>query len=144
MISRGGRGSRFESFGLSQWVNRRALNYQSRGDPDVPMKRRDERGQLAGIEKNAIGSNFKVRFYPWIIESASGVTLRDADGSEYLDFSAGAAAVSTGHCHPAVVKAVREQAAILAGSAAHMFPTTPSLQLAERLVAMTPGRYEKK
>ena len=108
------------------------------------MGRQNARGELSIIEKKAIGSSFKMRFYPWIIDSASGVTLQDADGSEYLDFSAGAAAVSTGHCHPAVARAVGEQATRLAGSAAHMFPATPALQLAERLIGMTPGRYEKK
>src|ERR1700724_3832587 len=107
-------------------------------------RRRKSRRELSTIEQRAIGSNFKVRFYPWIIDSASGLTLRDADGSEYLDFSAGAAAASTGHCHPAVARAVAEQATRVAGSAAHMFPSTPALRLAERLVEMTPGKFEKK
>lgn len=39
-----------------------------------------------------------------------GCRVWDADGREYLDFMAGIAVCNTGHCHPAVVKAIREQA----------------------------------
>ena len=39
-----------------------------------------------------------------------GAWLWDADGREYLDFFTGVAVCSVGHCHPAVVEAVREQA----------------------------------
>ena len=39
-----------------------------------------------------------------------GARLWDADGNEYLDFQTGLAVNSLGHCHPAVVAAIREQA----------------------------------
>ena len=42
---------------------------------------------------------------------ASGAVLTDADGNDYLDFLGGIGCASLGHCHPAVVKAVQEQAA---------------------------------
>lgn len=40
----------------------------------------------------------------------SGCKVWDADGKEYLDFAAGIAVLNIGHCHPAVVKAIQEQA----------------------------------
>jgi predicted acetylornithine/succinylornithine family transaminase len=43
----------------------------------------------------------------------SGVQVWDDEGREYLDFAAGIAVCNTGHCHPAVVRAIREQAGIL-------------------------------
>jgi predicted acetylornithine/succinylornithine family transaminase len=43
----------------------------------------------------------------------SGCKVWDADGKEYLDFLAGIAVLNVGHCHPAVVKAVQDQAARL-------------------------------
>lgn len=43
----------------------------------------------------------------------SGMTLIDSEGAEYLDFLSGIGVVSLGHCHPAVVSAVSEQAAKL-------------------------------
>ena len=39
-----------------------------------------------------------------------GARLWDADGNEYLDFLSGIAVNALGHCHPAVVAAIREQA----------------------------------
>ena len=43
----------------------------------------------------------------------AGVSVWDDAGKEYLDFMAGIAVCNTGHCHPAVVEAVRRQAGIL-------------------------------
>jgi len=45
------------------------------------------------------------------IVSGSGCTIYTTDGTEYLDFTAGIAVVSTGHSHPRVVAAISEQAA---------------------------------
>ncbi len=45
--------------------------------------------------------------------SGRGVTLVDDEGREYLDFLAGVGAVSMGHCHPAIVSALRDQASRL-------------------------------
>ena len=43
----------------------------------------------------------------------AGTKVWDADGNEYLDFLAGIAVLNLGHCHPAVVRALQEQAAKL-------------------------------
>ncbi len=40
-----------------------------------------------------------------------GTRLWDAEGNEYLDFLAGISVVQIGHCHPALVEAVTDQAA---------------------------------
>jgi acetylornithine/N-succinyldiaminopimelate aminotransferase len=63
-----------------------------------------------------------------------GATLYDADGEPYLDFLAGLAVCNAGHCHPAVVEAVREQAGRLL-HASNFYLTEPGLRLAERLAA---------
>ena len=42
-----------------------------------------------------------------------GVYLYDENGREYLDFAAGIAVASLGHCHPRLVEAIRQQAATL-------------------------------
>jgi 4-aminobutyrate aminotransferase len=44
------------------------------------------------------------------IVSGSGCVVTTADGTDYLDFTAGIAVVSTGHGHPRVVDAIRVQA----------------------------------
>jgi acetylornithine/N-succinyldiaminopimelate aminotransferase len=61
-----------------------------------------------------------------------GPLLWDADGNEYLDFLTGISVCSLGHCHPAVVAAVREQAGRLM-HVSNLFYTEPMARLAERL-----------
>ena len=51
------------------------------------------------------------RIYPLVVEQARGAMVEDVDGNRYLDFTAGIAVVATGHAHPKVVQAIREQAA---------------------------------
>ena len=76
--------------------------------------------------------------FPVEFASGSGCTLVDADGVEYLDFLAGIAVCSVGHCHPAVVAAVSEQAARLM-HVSNLFTPRRWLRLAERLVARSLG-----
>jgi acetylornithine/N-succinyldiaminopimelate aminotransferase len=61
-----------------------------------------------------------------------GCLLWDADGKEYLDFLAGISVCSLGHCHPAVVAAVTEQAERLM-HVSNLFYTEPMTRLAQRL-----------
>jgi len=61
-----------------------------------------------------------------------GPLLWDADGKEYLDFLTGISVCSLGHCHPAVVEAVREQSAQLM-HVSNLFYTEPMARLAQRL-----------
>lgn len=61
-----------------------------------------------------------------------GARLWDADGVEYLDFLAGISVSSVGHCHPAVVRAIREQAARLI-HVGNLYYTEPMARLAQRL-----------
>jgi acetylornithine/N-succinyldiaminopimelate aminotransferase len=63
---------------------------------------------------------------------AEGALVWDAEGKEHLDFLAGISVCSVGHCHPAVVEAVREQAGRLMHTS-NLFYTAPMVRLAERL-----------
>ena len=47
---------------------------------------------------------------PLVLERGRGCYVYDIDGTEYLDFYGGHAVISTGHCHPRVVQAIKEQA----------------------------------
>jgi predicted acetylornithine/succinylornithine family transaminase len=67
-----------------------------------------------------------------------GARLWDADGNEYLDFQTGLAVNSLGHCHPAVVEAIREQAQRLI-HVGNLFYNEPSLRLAQRLAESSLG-----
>jgi acetylornithine/N-succinyldiaminopimelate aminotransferase len=63
-----------------------------------------------------------------------GARLWDSDGKEYLDFLAGISVCSVGHCHPAVVEAVREQVGMLTHTS-NLYLTEGGVLLAQRLAA---------
>lgn len=68
----------------------------------------------------------------------SGVSVWDADGKEYLDFMAGIAVCNTGHCHPAVVEAIRDQAGRLM-HVSNLFYNENQPRLAQKLSALSLG-----
>jgi acetylornithine/N-succinyldiaminopimelate aminotransferase len=70
--------------------------------------------------------------------SGSGCVLVSSGGDEYLDFLSGIAVCNTGHCHPRVVEAVREQVGRLM-HVSNLFWNAPMKRLAERLVARSFG-----
>jgi acetylornithine/N-succinyldiaminopimelate aminotransferase len=67
-----------------------------------------------------------------------GARLWDSDGKEYLDFLAGISVCSVGHCHPAVVEAVREQAGMLMHTS-NLYLTEGGVRLAQRLCESSLG-----
>ena len=95
----------------------------------------------AVIDQDAryVSQHYK-RDYPLVVEDASGLVVTDPDGNRFLDFAAGIAVCATGHCHPKVVAAIREQA----GKLLHMCPTDfytkPVAELGERLAKIAPVR----
>ena len=50
---------------------------------------------------------------PAVIEKAAGCEMWDVEGKKYYDFLSGYSAVNQGHCHPRIIKALQEQAAVL-------------------------------
>ena len=67
-----------------------------------------------------------------------GARVWDSDGKEYLDFLAGISVCSVGHCHPAVVDAVREQVGILTHTS-NLYLTEGGVRLAQRLCESSLG-----
>jgi 4-aminobutyrate aminotransferase len=78
------------------------------------------------------------RSYPLVAKRGLGVRVEDVDGNEFLDFAAGIAVTSTGHCHPEVVAAIQKQAAELIHISGTDFFHEPLTDLAERLSAVAP------
>ena len=76
---------------------------------------------------------------PVVLVRGQGVFAWDGDGKRYLDMIAGIASLPLGHCHPAVVAALRAQADTL-WHTANTFFNPGSLQLAERLCALSFGQ----
>jgi acetylornithine/N-succinyldiaminopimelate aminotransferase len=70
---------------------------------------------------------------PLTLVRGQGARVWDSEGKEYLDFVAGSAVNSLGHCHPVVVKALTGQAKTLIHTS-NLFYIIPQVQLAELLV----------
>ena len=73
------------------------------------------------------------RRWPVTIVRGKGMKVWDIAGKEYLDFVAGIAVTSLGHCPPVIIKALARQAKTLI-QMSNMYYTVPQLQLAELLV----------
>ena len=78
------------------------------------------------------------RSYPMVAKRGRGIRVEDTDGNEFLDFAAGIAVNSTGHCHPEVVKAIQDQAAELIHMSGTDFYYDHMTRLADRLSAVAP------
>ena len=78
------------------------------------------------------------RSYPLVAKRGRGTRVEDVDGNEFLDFAAGIAVVSTGHCHPEVVKAIQQQAGELIHMSGTDFYYEGLVTFAERLSAIAP------
>jgi 4-aminobutyrate aminotransferase len=84
------------------------------------------------------------RDYPLVAKRGRGAVVEDVDGNTFLDFAAGIAVCSTGHCHPKVVEAIQKQAAELIHMSGTDFYYESMPQLAERLVRTMPGAEHKR
>ena len=78
------------------------------------------------------------RSYPLVVRSAKGAIVEDVDGNRFLDFSAGIAVCSTGHCHPDVVRAIQKQAESLIHMSGTDFYYEHMPQLARKLESLMP------
>jgi acetylornithine/N-succinyldiaminopimelate aminotransferase len=78
-----------------------------------------------------------VRRHPVALVEGRGSRVRDVDGREFVDLMAGWGVTCIGHCHPALVQAISEQARQLMQTT-NIFYTPPQAELIERLAAVTP------
>jgi predicted acetylornithine/succinylornithine family transaminase len=76
--------------------------------------------------------------FPVEFVRGEGARLWDAEGNEYLDFLCGISVSSVGHCHPAVVAAIREQAGQLI-HVGNLYYNEPMTRLARRLAECSLG-----
>jgi 4-aminobutyrate aminotransferase len=84
------------------------------------------------------------RIYPLVAEAGEGLWVRDPDGNTFLDFTAGIAVCTTGHCHPRVVNAIKKQAEQLLHMSGTDFYYTPQIALAAKLARLAPGSGNNK
>jgi 4-aminobutyrate aminotransferase/(S)-3-amino-2-methylpropionate transaminase len=78
------------------------------------------------------------------VDSATGGTLTDVDGREWIDFSSGIAVTNVGNSAPRVVAAVREQVERFTHTCFMVAPYESYVAVCEQLNALTPGAFEKR
>jgi 4-aminobutyrate aminotransferase len=78
------------------------------------------------------------RVYPFVMDHGEGSEVWDVDGNRYVDFAAGIAVTSTGHSHPKVTKAIKDQAAKFLHISGTDFYYPQQIELAEKLAEIVP------
>jgi 4-aminobutyrate aminotransferase len=97
------------------------------------------------VERDAqVLSPSYTRDYPLVVKRGRGAVIEDVDGNSFLDFAAGIAVVSTGHCHPEVVAAIQKQASELIHMSGTDFYYPNMVELAEKLASIAPGKGPKR
>ncbi len=78
------------------------------------------------------------RIFDFVAERAEGSYIYTTDGRKLLDFTCGIGVTNTGHCHPKVVEAIREQAGLFLHAQANIVIHQPMLRLIEELRQIVP------
>jgi len=95
---------------------------------------KDKTAQMMALEQESIIQTYTRQ--PILLVRGSGAKVWDATGKEYIDFVAGVAVNSVGHCHPLVVKAIRDQAEKLIHTS-NIYYTENQIWLASELKTLT-------
>jgi len=82
--------------------------------------------------------------YPVYVDHAENAELWDVEGKRFIDFGTGIAVCNTGHSHPKVVAAVKEQLDKFSHTCVMVNPYEVAVELAEKLTELAPGDSEKK
>ena len=102
-------------------------------------RHQDHRMSLAELQE--LDGRWVMQTYPRApveFVRGEGTRIWDSDGKEYLDLLAGISVCSVGHCHPAVVEAVREQVGTLTHTS-NLYLTEGGVRLAQRLCESSLG-----
>lgn len=94
---------------------------------------------LAYVERDhAVVSPSYTRDYPFVMSHGKGAEVWDVDGRRYVDMTTGIAVNSTGHAHPKVVQAIKDQAEKFLHMAGTDFYYPSQIEFAEKLAATAP------
>jgi 4-aminobutyrate aminotransferase len=102
-----------------------------------------EASRLIHVDNTYVSPSY-TRVYPLVVKRAQGLWVHDVDDNLFLDFTAGIAVCATGHCHPRVVQAIKDQAERLLHMSGTDFYYEPQIALAEKLASLAPGDGTKR
>ena len=102
-----------------------------------------EAAKVLALDHKYVSPSY-TRDYPLVARRGEGMIVEDVDGNRFLDFSAGIAVVSTGHCHPDVVRAIQRQAETLIHMSGTDFYIPLLAELAQKMAQIAPGNFAKR
>jgi 4-aminobutyrate aminotransferase len=102
-----------------------------------------EAQKVLALDRQFVSPSY-AREYPLVAKRGEGMFVEDVDGNTFLDFSAGIAVVSTGHCHPDVVRALQRQSETLIHMSGTDFYYPLLAELARKMAEITPGDFPKR
>ena len=88
--------------------------------------------------KDYVMTGFMKSVVPIVIDHASGATVTDINGREYLDCFAGISVVNAGHCNPSVIAAAKAQMDKLVHCSSYIYHVQPVADLAEKIAHIAP------
>jgi 4-aminobutyrate aminotransferase len=100
-------------------------------------------GEYVKRDTDAISPSF-TRSYPFVMDHGKGSVVWDVDGVQFIDFTAGIAVTATGHSHPEVAQAIKDQADRFIHMSGTDFYYPVQIELAEKLNPLVPGDEPKQ
>ena len=95
-------------------------------------------------DKAVIAPCSRLAYFPLVIEKASGATITDVDGNEYIDFLSSASSLNMGSNNPVVTDAIKAQLDLFSQFAIAYTYNERTVEYAERLVSVFPGGVRAK
>lgn len=95
-------------------------------------------------DESIISPNSRVPYFPLVVKRGKGSIVEDVDGNRYIDFLSSAAVTNTGHAHPKVVKAIKDQVNNFINYTSVYMYNENLVELAQELLKIIPGDAAKK
>ncbi len=94
--------------------------------------------------KNKVFARGQGNAYSNFVKEAKNAEVWDVEGNRFIDFGSGIAVCNTGHSHPKIIEAVKNQIENFSHTCVMVNPYEVAVELAEKLTALAPGESEKK
>lgn len=96
------------------------------------------------MDEKVISKASRASYFPLAIKKGKGAVLEDLDGNRYIDMFSSSAVLNTGHAHPKVIEAIKNQINDYIHFSTDYMYAQPQVELAQILTKITPGEFNKK
>lgn len=111
----------------------------------IKMNNKHQKCQALVDRDRKVYSKFgRIPYYPMAIKKGYGAIIEDMDGNKYIDMLSSASALNTGHSHPKIIQAMKNQMENFISYTSAYTYSEPLVELGEELCKITPGDFDKK